>query len=81
MATSSTDAAQNTAATPSTDPDPAEAALVCGSCGRVASGPARAAALLSWGRGTERGRTTWTCEACSREHLRSIESKLDPAWW
>jgi hypothetical protein len=54
---------------------------VCGSCGRVASGPARAAALLSWGRGTERGRTTWTCEACSREHLRSIESKLDPAWW
>jgi hypothetical protein len=23
----------------------------------------------------------WTCEACSRKHLRSIEGKLDTAWW
>jgi hypothetical protein len=32
-------------------------------------------------RGLEDGRQMWTCEACSREHLRSIEGKLDAAWW
>ena len=34
-----------------------------------------------WVRGRENGRQVWTCEACSREHLRSIEGKLDTAWW
>lgn len=23
----------------------------------------------------------WLCEACTRENLRSIEGKLDEAWW
>ncbi len=78
MVTSHTDAAQDAAPTSPTDAGLADAPMVCGSCGRVTS---RAEALLSWSRGTERGRTTWTCEACSREHVRSIESKLDPAWW
>jgi hypothetical protein len=29
----------------------------------------------------EGGRRLWTCERCAREHLRSIEGKLDSAWW
>jgi hypothetical protein len=78
MVTSHTDAAQDAASSPTSDAGTADATLVCGSCGRVAP---RAEALLSWSRSTERGRTTWTCVPCSREHVRSIESKLDPAWW
>ena len=77
MVTSHTDAAPDAASTSPTDAGAADA-LACSSCGRVTS---RAEALLSWSRGTERGRTTWTCGSCSRDHVRSIESKLDPAWW
>jgi Zn-finger protein len=40
-----------------------------------------AQASVSWARGTENGREVWTCDRCSREHLRSIEGKLDSAWW
>jgi len=29
---------------------------------------------------TERGRQ-WLCETCTRQNLRSIEGKLDEAWW
>lgn len=29
---------------------------------------------------SERG-PTWLCERCSRDNLRSIEGKLDEAWW
>ncbi len=58
--------------------DPPER-LVCATCGRVAV--ADGAALLAWGRGTEGGHTVWTCDTCSREHLRAIEGKLDSAWW
>ncbi|HEU4331588.1 MAG TPA: hypothetical protein VFR40_10765 [Lapillicoccus sp.] len=53
--------------------------LVCATCGRTE--PAEGAALLTWARGTENGRDVWTCDVCSREHLRSIEGKLDTAWW
>ena len=53
--------------------------LVCATCGR--STPAEGAALLTWVRGVENGREVWTCEICSRQHLRSIEGKLDSAWW
>ena len=24
---------------------------------------------------------TWICESCTRENIRSIEGKLDEAWW
>ena len=24
---------------------------------------------------------TWLCELCTRKHLRSIEGRLDEAWW
>jgi hypothetical protein len=57
----------------------AEAPPVCATCG--ASAPAPALARLTWTRGTENGREVWTCDRCSREHLRSIEGKLDSAWW
>lgn len=36
---------------------------------------------LGWSAGTERGRPHWVCGACTRDHLRSIEGKLDEAWW
>lgn len=52
---------------------------VCATCGAAAPDPAQA--RLTWTRGTENGRQVWTCERCSREHLRSIEGKLDSAWW
>jgi hypothetical protein len=52
---------------------------VCGTCGRTA--PIDGSALLTWSRGTENGQDVWTCDVCSREHLRSIEGKLDSGWW
>ena len=59
--------------------DDEETAMVCATCGGTPDDPA--AARLTWARGVENGRTVWTCERCSREHLRSIEGKLDSAWW
>ena len=53
--------------------------LVCATCGRTAS--ADGAALLTWVRAVENGREVWTCDVVSREHLRSIEAKLDSEWW
>jgi hypothetical protein len=66
--------------------------LVCTTCGATALGgpdlpPGASAedrlavARLTWTRGTEHGDVVWTCERCSRAHLRSIEAKLDQAWW
>ena len=62
-----------------TAPGGSDAAVVCATCGAV---PADLSlARLLWARGTENGRDVWTCERCSRQHLRSIEGKLDSAWW
>ena len=36
---------------------------------------------LSWVVSVEAGRTRTYCETCAREHLRSIEAKLDSEWW
>jgi hypothetical protein len=46
-----------------------------------ADADAVALARLTWTRGTDRGEVVWTCDRCSRAHLRSIEAKLDQAWW
>ena len=55
---------------------------VCGTCGTVpADDDSAGLARLTWTRGTENGREVWTCDACSRQHLRSIEGKLDSSWW
>jgi hypothetical protein len=36
---------------------------------------------FTWSASVERGRRAWTCEQCSRDNIRSIEGKLDTAWW
>lgn len=54
---------------------------VCAVCGRTPAEGERATVTLTWVRGTENGREVWTCDRCSREHLRSIEAKLDSQWW
>jgi hypothetical protein len=68
---------------PADEAPPAEDAtqpvMVCATCGAV---PGDAGlARLTWARGVEKGRDVWTCETCSRRHLRSIEGKLDSSWW
>jgi len=57
----------------------ASARVVCATCGAVPED--ESLARLTWTRGTEGGRDLWTCDRCSRQHLRSIEGKLDSAWW
>jgi hypothetical protein len=52
---------------------------VCSTCGRTADDAALA--QVTWARGIENGRDVWTCDQCSRTNLRSIEGKLDSAWW
>jgi hypothetical protein len=52
---------------------------VCATCGRIPQD--ESAARLTWTLGVEQRRPVWTCDRCSREHLRSIEGKLDSAWW
>jgi hypothetical protein len=49
----------------------------CSTCGAVASAPLP----VTWSASVEGDRRLWTCDACARQHLRSIEAKLDPAWW
>jgi hypothetical protein len=51
---------------------------VCAMCGRIPQ--VQSAARLTWTLGVENGRQVWTCDRCSREHLRSIEGKLDSAY-
>ena len=53
--------------------------LVCATCGRVPADESEP--RLTWVLGIENGRQVWTCDRCSRENLRSIEGKLDSAWW
>lgn len=55
--------------------------LTCGVCGRAVRGDDLPVARLTWVHGVEDGRAVWTCDTCSRTHLRSIEGKLDSTWW
>lgn len=49
--------------------------ISCSSCGATAETP------LGWTTDvTDRG-TQHLCAQCSRDNLRSIEGRLDPAWW
>lgn len=59
--------------------EPAPTAMACATCGATPADPALA--RLTWARGTENGHEVWTCDTCSRRHLRSIEGKLDSSWW
>jgi len=59
-----------------------EDAMVCATCGATPTDEdARSRARLTWAHGTENGRPVWTCDTCSRRHLRSTEGKLDSGWW
>ena len=55
------------------------ATVACTNCGATA--PDDGTWRLTWTTGLERGETTWICDRCSRANLRSIEAKLDSAWW
>lgn len=52
---------------------------VCAFCGATLA--ADGESLLTWTTAVEAGLTKAFCPACSREHLRAIEGKLDSAWW
>lgn len=57
----------------------APTSMACATCGATPAD--MALARLTWARGTENGQEVWTCDTCSRRHLRSIEGKLDSSWW
>ncbi|MET8245648.1 hypothetical protein ABZV31_15245 [Streptomyces sp. NPDC005202] len=50
--------------------------LVCARCGTVSEGP-----QPTWTCSVENGARHYFCDACSRQNLRSIEGRLDSAWW
>jgi hypothetical protein len=53
----------------------------CSSCGTV-SDPPDVELPLGWMADLdERGRRSVVCPECTRRHCRSIEGKLDQAWW
>jgi hypothetical protein len=65
------------AVSPASEPRP-----VCATCGATpADDESTALARITWSHGVEHGHEVWTCDTCSRRHLRSIEGKLDPTWW
>ncbi|MGE5763496.1 MAG: DUF488 domain-containing protein, partial [Mycobacterium leprae] len=75
------------------DEDDAASAVTCAACGRTAAtdeGTAPATWTATRGearaggssvRGATRCATRWLCERCTREHVRSLEARLEPAWW
>jgi ribosomal protein S27E len=56
-------------------PEPDDA-VTCALCGAT-----EPSLPLGWSTALERGRRVVHCESCSRENVRSMESKLDPEWW
>lgn len=52
--------------------------VACAWCGTLAP---EVAPPITWTSSVETGVTRWFCETCARENLRSIEGKLDSAWW
>jgi hypothetical protein len=55
-----------------------DVAVHCDFCGTSAPDDQ---APLTWTLSVENGRSRVFCERCSREHLRSIEGKLDSEFW
>jgi len=52
--------------------------LTCDLCGRTAP---EAEAGLTWTVSVENGRRRRYCDRCSREHLRSMEGRLDSEYF
>ena len=67
-----------------TEPGPAAASggaesariITCAACATPGEGPPP-----TWSAQTGARGTSWLCERCTRENLRSIEGRLDEAWW
>jgi hypothetical protein len=53
-----------------------QTATTCARCGDTEEG-----LPLTWTCSVENGHRVYFCVACARKHLRSIESRLDSAWW
>ncbi|WUV73343.1 hypothetical protein OHA86_12320 [Streptomyces sp. NBC_01477] len=54
----------------------ARTTTTCARCGTTHAG-----LPLTWTCSVENGRRVYFCDDCARRHLRSIESRLDSAWW
>jgi hypothetical protein len=52
--------------------------VTCAFCGETVDGPEPP---LSWTCAVEQGQRKLFCDRCSREHLRSMEGKLDSEHW
>jgi len=50
--------------------------VACARCGRQAG-----AAPATWSAAPGPDGLVLLCDACTREHLRSIEARLDEQWW
>ncbi|CCB76751.1 Predicted protein [Streptantibioticus cattleyicolor NRRL 8057 = DSM 46488] len=50
--------------------------MVCARCGAVADRPP-----VTWTCSVEGGERRYFCENCARANIRSIEGRLDSAWW
>lgn len=48
----------------------------CAVCGTAAAEPPATWSMEVTTRGPR-----WLCDRCTREHVRSIEARLDDAWW
>ncbi|MEU6343020.1 MULTISPECIES: hypothetical protein [unclassified Streptomyces] len=48
----------------------------CARCGAVAQG-----LPLTWTCSVENGSRVYFCDDCARGNIRSIEGRLDSAWW
>ncbi|MDH2392451.1 hypothetical protein QCN29_27475 [Streptomyces sp. HNM0663] len=64
------DSARPEAARPDSEP------VICSRCGKRA-----AAAPLTWTCSVENGVRRYFCDDCARANIRSIEGRLDSAWW
>jgi hypothetical protein len=52
----------------------------CTRCG-TSSGTEDDVLPLGWSLSTTARGAEWLCSACTREHARDIEAKLDEPWW
>jgi hypothetical protein len=52
------------------------AVVTCAMCGRAEKEPPPTWTCQQTGRGR-----MWLCEECTRQNVRSIEGRLDEAWW
>ncbi|MFG3494976.1 hypothetical protein [Streptomyces sp. NPDC047928] len=59
------------------DPErPGSQRVVCSGCGKTADD-----LPVTWTCSVENGQRHYFCDDCARAHIRSIESRLDSAWW